>query len=141
MRHSKDVHHVFWMSYVLLVYVGYSRGKVVCFELHYRFEGLCSKRYNFRWSWSLLRKCLNTELFWSLFPPIWTEYGNLQSKFPRSVQTRENTDQRKLHIQIFYGVDVLYLNWCNVGNSFTEFEICQRARYVSLLIYPYLWLG
>ena len=35
---------------------------------------------------------------WSLFSRIWTEYGDLQSKYPYSVRKRENTDQKKLCI-------------------------------------------
>ena len=45
--------------------------------------------------YSLLReKCPNTDFFWSLFSSIWTEYGDLRSKSPYSVQMRENTDQK-----------------------------------------------
>ena len=36
--------------------------------------------------------------FWSVFSPIWTEYGDLRSKSPYSVQIRENTDQNILRI-------------------------------------------
>ena len=37
-------------------------------------------------------------LLWSIFPRIWTEYGEIRSIFSYSVQKRENTDQKKLHI-------------------------------------------
>ena len=33
-------------------------------------------------------------IFWSAFPRIWTEYEDLWSKSPYSVQIRENTDQK-----------------------------------------------
>ena len=33
-------------------------------------------------------------VFWSLFPRILTEYGDLQSKSPYSVRMREDTDQK-----------------------------------------------
>ena len=33
-----------------------------------------------------------------MFPRIWTEYGDLQSKFLYSVRIRENADQKKLRI-------------------------------------------
>ena len=42
--------------------------------------------------------------FWSVFSRIQTEYGDLQSTSPYSVQIRENTYQKKLHIQAFYAV-------------------------------------
>ena len=34
-----------------------------------------------------------SELFWSLFSHIRTEYGDIRSIFPYSVRMRENTDQ------------------------------------------------
>ena len=36
--------------------------------------------------------------FWSVFSCIWTEYGDLRSKYPYSVRMQENTDQKKLRI-------------------------------------------
>ena len=56
------------------------------------------------------RNCLRSELlhcvkrvqirsfFWSVFSRIWTEYGDLRSKYLYSVQVRENMDQKKLRI-------------------------------------------
>ena len=38
------------------------------------------------------------EFFWSVLSRIWTEYGDLLSKYPYSVQIRENKDQKKLRI-------------------------------------------
>ena len=34
--------------------------------------------------------------FCSVFPCIWTKYGDLRSKSPYSVRIHENTDQKKL---------------------------------------------
>ena len=42
---------------------------------------------------SLGEKCPYSELFWSAFFHIRTEYGETRSIFPYSVQMRENTDQ------------------------------------------------
>ena len=36
--------------------------------------------------------------FWSIFFHIWTEHGDLRSKSPYSIQIREKTNQKKLHI-------------------------------------------
>ena len=36
--------------------------------------------------------------FWSVFSRIWTEYGDLRSKYPYSVRIRVNTDQGKFRI-------------------------------------------
>ena len=39
------------------------------------------------------KKCQYSELFWSVFSHIWTEYEKILSIFPYSVQMRQNTDQ------------------------------------------------
>ena len=49
-------------------------------------------------NYKLCEKCLNTEIFWSVFPRIWAEYGDLWNKSPYSVRIRENMDQKKLRI-------------------------------------------
>ena len=41
---------------------------------------------------TLREKCPYSELFWSVFSRIWTEYGDIQSISPHSVRMRENTD-------------------------------------------------
>ena len=42
---------------------------------------------------ALCEKCLYSELFWSGFSRIWTEYGEIRSISPYSVRMRENRDQ------------------------------------------------
>ena len=42
---------------------------------------------------SLRKKCPYSELFWSAFYRISTEYGEIRSISPYSVQMRENVDQ------------------------------------------------
>ena len=37
--------------------------------------------------------CPYSELFWSVFSRIWTEYGEIRSIFQYSVGMQENTDQ------------------------------------------------
>ena len=39
------------------------------------------------------KKNPSSELFWSVFSRIWTEYGKILSISPYLVQMRENTDQ------------------------------------------------
>ena len=46
------------------------------------------------------------KFFWSVFSCIRTEYGDLQSKSPYSVQIQQNTDQKKLHIWALF--DTVY---------------------------------
>ena len=42
---------------------------------------------------SLREKCPDSELFWSAFSRIWTEYGEIRSVSTYSVRMRENADQ------------------------------------------------
>ena len=42
---------------------------------------------------ALRKKCPYSELFWSVFSRIRTEYGEILRISPYSVQMRENTDQ------------------------------------------------
>ena len=43
--------------------------------------------------------------FWFVFSRIWTEYKDLRSKCPYSVQIRENADQKKTpYLGTFYAV-------------------------------------
>ena len=41
----------------------------------------------------LRKKCPYSELFWSVFSRIWTEYGEILRISPYSVRMRENADQ------------------------------------------------
>ena len=44
-------------------------------------------------------KCVQIRSFsWSVFPRIWTEYGEIESISPYSVRMRENTDQKKFRL-------------------------------------------
>ena len=47
---------------------------------------------------TLREKCPNMEFVWSVFPRIWTKYGDLWNKSGCSVQMGESTDQKKLRI-------------------------------------------
>ena len=42
---------------------------------------------------TLREKSQFSELFWSAFSRIWTEYGEIRSIFPYSVRMRENANQ------------------------------------------------
>ena len=42
---------------------------------------------------TLPEKCPYSELFWSAFSRIWTEYGEIRSVFPYSGRMRENANQ------------------------------------------------
>ena len=69
----------------------------------FRDDSACiAKKDNFITKYSLCKKCPNTELFWSVFSCIRTEYGDLQSKSAYSVRIQENMDQKKLRIWILF---------------------------------------
>ena len=49
--------------------------------------------YIFNCQLALREKCPYSELYWSVFSRIQTEYGEIPRIFPYSVQMWENTDQ------------------------------------------------
>ena len=53
----------------------------------------CQKKFKNQKFNSLHEKCLYSELFWSAFFLIWTEYGEILRISPYSVRMRENADQ------------------------------------------------
>ena len=58
----------------------------------------------------LREKVSYLELLWSIFSIIWTEYGDIWSISPYSVQMRENTDQNNSEYGHFLP-SVIY-SWC-----------------------------
>ena len=70
---------------------------------------------------TLLEKCPYSELFWSVFLPIRTEYAEIS---PSSVRMRENTDQNDCEYGLFLRS---VSNWF-FGNYFVKIE---RANLMS----------
>ena len=56
---------------------------------------------------SLRKKCPDSELFWSVFSRIRTEYGKIRSTSPYSVRMRENADQSNSE----YKTVVVFCKW------------------------------
>ena len=56
---------------------------------------------------ALREKCLHSEFFWSVFPRIRTEYGEIRSISPYSVRMWENTDQKNSEYGHFHVVPTL----------------------------------
>ena len=50
---------------------------------------------------ALREKCPYSEIFWSVFSRIWTEYREIRSIFPYSIQIPENKDQKKSEYEHF----------------------------------------
>ena len=55
-------------------------------------------------------------VFWSILSRIWTEYGDLRSKSPYSVQIRENTGQKTPYYDTFHA---LYFSLLSMYYSFS----------------------
>ena len=51
--------------------------------------------------YTLREKCLYSELFWFSFSRIWTEYGEILSVSPYSVQRQQNADQNNSEYRHF----------------------------------------
>ena len=63
---------------------------------------------------TLREKCPYSEFFWSVFSRIWTEYGEILSFSPYSVQVQENTDQKNSeYVHVSCGI-ILHRFWNNV---------------------------
>ena len=55
---------------------------------------------------TLPKKCLYSKFFWPVFSCVWTEYRDLHSKSPCSVQMGERTDWKTPNTDIFHAVGV-----------------------------------
>ena len=59
--------------------------------------------------------------FWFVFSCTSTEYRNLRSKYPYSVQIRENADQKKLRMDNFFPGDCFWISsniFCSILENF-----------------------
>ena len=81
-----------------------------------RFFNSCRRFFNWTTSCQSLReKCPYSEFFWSAFPHIRTEYGQIRSISPYSVRIRENMDQKNSE----YG----HFSRCECFDQFQYFPI------------------
>ena len=96
---------------------------------------------------SLRKMCLYSELFWSAFSRIWTEYGEIRSISPYSVRMPKNADQNnsKYGLQKCAQDPAKHLGWSflakriNEVNSLTIFarklpHRCLKQRCSFLLL-------
>ena len=66
----------------------------------------------------LQEKCLYSELFWSVFSRIRSEYGEILGISPYSVRVRENTDQNNSEYGHFLRSTELELSKVQTGHIF-----------------------
>ena len=75
-----------------------------CFKLRCNYFTICvlvkCLWYNLEQK-TLRKKCPYSKLFWSTFSRIWTEYGEIRSISPCSIQMQENADQNKSEFGYF----------------------------------------
>ena len=91
----------------------------------------------------LLEKCPNTELFWSVFSFIRTEYGDLQCKSSYSVRIQENTDhtdQKKLRIGTLFrqyqkSQKVMGIINKLIGKGVIEYTEYEKGEFISLIFF------
>ena len=62
---------------------------------------------------TLRKNCPYSELFWSIFSRIWTEYGEILRISPCSVPIQENTDQNNSEYGHFHAVEIEATNLIN----------------------------
>ena len=85
---------------------------------------------------SLREKCSYSELFWSVFFRIRTEYGEIRSFSPYSVRMRENTDQNNCE----YGHFSRNASFPGIGsmNKFITFQL-PAVKSTGLILCPLLF--
>ena len=79
---------------------------------------------------TLCEKCLNTEFFLVHIFPYWTEYGDLRSKSPWSVQMRENIDQKKLCVLDAFHLYLHESHWATVW-WLLALRLKKQGRYLT----------
>ena len=70
-------------------------------------NNICDKNFRQYSQYTLRKKCRISELSWSLFPRIWTEYREIRSVSSYSVRMRENMDENYSEYRLFSRSD----NW------------------------------
>ena len=90
---------------------------------------------------SMMKHCVKSvqirSFFCSVFSCIWTEYGDLRTKYPISVEIEENADLKKLRFWSFF------MQWCNalivkcqVIITLTNVGCCWNCHYFWIY-YPF----
>ena len=59
------------------------------------------------WNEYYVENVQTLSFFWSVLLCIRTEYGDLQTKSPYSIQKRDNTDQKKSLTYIFHALEYM----------------------------------
>ena len=91
-----------------------------------------SRKYN----WPELReKCPYSELFWSAFSRIWTDYGEILRISPYLVRMRENADQNNCEYgHILRSVE----NYVSIICSGNSWEIFNKKLNFAIIIFANL---
>ena len=96
----------------------------------------CWMRISF--SHTLHKKCLYSELIWSVYSLIRTEYGELLHISPHSVRMRENTDQNNSEYGHFSRRDSYELKQlckCSVKQMLLKNSVKFKGKYLCLSIF------
>ena len=107
---------------------------------------------------SLRKKCPHSELNWSAFFRIWTEYGEIQIISPYLVQMRElrirtrvynvlneswctfsSIKSMVIHLIWFFSILLLSMLFCEVFNSLVQFYIFLRNILLSCIKSIFTW--
>ena len=100
-------------------------GRVLSRSLEYIIGSSGNEKY------SLREKCPYSEFFWSAFSRIRTEYREISSISPYSVQMRENTDRKNPEYGHFSRSDRCSITLCLI--CFINLITSQKQRGLSIL--------
>ena len=82
---------------------------------------------------TLREMCPYSELFWSLFSSIRTEYGEIWSIFPYLVRIGENTDQNIYQYGVFLRSFTFPYNRSSKGQFFLIFTVLLFLLYLPII--------
>ena len=90
-----------FVFFVLMIFLLFLSWVVLIFSLQWKRwnqKDGSERIFSFNGLWwmgvtTLRQKCPYSELFWSVFSRMWTEYGDILRISPYSVQMQENMDQ------------------------------------------------
>ena len=109
---------------------GYISMSLVCF---FNFNNPC-------FCFTLRKKCLYSEFFWSVFPRIWTEFRQVFRISSYSVRMREITDQKNSeygHFSCSAGVNITNFKHVVISEHEIFLTIDDRQDYNGFIISKY----
>ena len=82
------------------------------------------------------KKCPYSEVFWSTFSRIWTQYGEILRISPYSIQMQENTDQNNSEYGHFSRIITLKIGTFQTISGRNYLKCYKAVSYDPFLMTP-----